>query len=103
MSQAESGQLDIVLMGREFRVACAESEQANLKAAVTVLEGKLREIADQTRANGEKLAVMTALNLAMELVQMRNSSGLDLSGTRRRMKDMQARIDEALAQQEQLF
>lgn len=96
-------ELDVVLMGRDFTVACAPAEQESLLNAVKVLEEKMRELSTKTRATGERLAVMAALNLAHELVQTRRTSGVDLGGTKRRIEAMQARLDEALAQQEQLF
>jgi len=96
-------EVDIVLMGRDFTVACAPAERDTMLDAVKVLEDKMREIAAKTRANGERLTVMPALNLALELVHTRRTSGVDLSGTKRRIQAMQAKVDDALAQQEQLF
>jgi cell division protein ZapA len=101
--------LDIRLHGREYRVACPAEERESLQAAVQLLDGKMDEIAAQTRSSGERLAVMAALNLAHELVglqrQMANGSEpFDRQLFRRRIEAIEARLDAAIAeQQEQLF
>jgi cell division protein ZapA (FtsZ GTPase activity inhibitor) len=47
---------------------------------------------------------MAALNLAHELLTQKNpGSGVDRLELRRRISAMEARLDEALAQQEKLF
>jgi cell division protein ZapA len=101
--------LDIVLHGREYRVACPPEERESLQAAATLLDGKMSQIAAQTRSTGERLAVMAALNLAHELIalqrQMSNGSEpFDRQSFRRRIEAIESRLDAALAeQQEQLF
>jgi cell division protein ZapA len=101
--------LDIKLHGRDYRVACPTEERESLLAAATLLDGKMSEIAGQTRSSGERLAVMAALNLAHELVglqrQMSNGSEpFDRQLFRRRIESIEARLDAAMTeQQEQLF
>jgi cell division protein ZapA len=101
--------LDITLHGRDYRVACPAEERESLLAAATLLDGKMGEIAAQTRSSGERLAVMAALNMAHELVglqrQMSNGSEpFDRQLFRRRIEVIEARLDAAMAeQQEQLF
>lgn len=99
----EAETLEITLLGREFRVACAPGEQAELSAAVDYVDGRLRELAEKTHSSGERLALMTALNIAHELLQTRQASGVDLPEFRRRIGSIGKRIDDALAHQEQLF
>ncbi|MDP2809357.1 MAG: cell division protein ZapA [Rhodocyclaceae bacterium] len=97
--------LDIKLNGREFRVACAPDERESLLAAAAFLDGRMAEIARQTKNTGERLAVMTALNLAHELTSLKQSQTTldDVPEFRRRIVAMEARLDEALAHQENLF
>ncbi len=98
-----SDKLDIQLLGREYHVACAAEEREALLQAAAYLDAKMRELADKTRSAGERLAVMTALNITHELLQARRASGLDVTGLKRRITSMQSRIDEALSSQEKLF
>lgn len=92
--------LDIVLMGREYRVACPPEEREALQSAVACVDAKMREIGKKTKSTGERLAVMTALNLAHELLSSKLSGGFDMEEIRRRIGAMQTRLDEAMASQE---
>ncbi len=103
IARKEANTLDIVLMGREYRVACTPDEREALQSAVALVDEKMREIGAQTKSTGERLAVMTALNLAHELLSIRLPGGFDMLEFRRRIGAMQARLDEAMASQEQLF
>lgn len=91
--------LDIVIMGRTYKVACSEEERAGLLSAVAYLDRKMTEIKNAGRvASAERIAVMAALNMAHELLSSRNNSGaFDTEGVRRRMAAMKAALDQALA------
>lgn len=95
--------LDIKLFGKEYRVACKPDERESLLEAVSYLDGKLREAASRTSAAGEKLAVMTALNVAHEFLQFQRAGGFDMPALKRRIEFMNTRLDGVLAQQEKLF
>ena len=101
--------LDVNLLGRDYKVACAESERAELQAAVAFLDRRMREIRDQGKiAGAERVAVMAALNLAHELLRARHATSpngneniaantIDESAARRRIGSMHSAIDQALA------
>ncbi len=96
--------LDIKIHGKEFRVACAPEEKDDLLAVVAFLDWKMSEIAKQTKSSGERLAVMTSLNLAHELISLKDPmSSFDARDAKRRIAAMEARLDAALAPQESLF
>lgn len=95
--------LDITLLGKEYRVACAPESREALLAAAAFLDGKLVEVADKTRSSGEKLAIMTALNIAHEFLLHQRGNGFDMPAAKRRIELMKARLDGVLAQQEKLF
>ncbi len=100
--------LDIKIQGRDYRVACTPEEAGSLQAAAELLDARMGEIAKATKSTGERLAVMTALNLAHELDAARRSPAtagkpIDAEETRGRIKAIEARLDEALAPQDQLF
>lgn len=99
----ESSSLDITLLGRDYRVACAPDEREALLAAVDFLEDRMQTLAEKTKSSGERLAVMTALNLAHELLFLKLPGGFDMHDFRRRIVAMDSRLDEVLAQQDSLF
>jgi len=108
--------LDITLLGREFKVACKEREREELSEAVALLDKRMREIRDAGKVTGtDRIAVMTALNFAHELLRERRAAGagdvrpaaadgsIDGESARRRIQSMQTAIDQALAGQDKLF
>ncbi len=115
-------QLDVHILGRDYKVACKEHERADLLAAVEFLDGRMREIRDAGKNLGvDRIAVMAALNIANDLLRERKappasaaapapapvaadaSVHVDAAAARRRIQSMQAAIDQALAGQEKLF
>lgn len=95
--------LDVTIMGREFRVACAPEEQEMLLSAVEYLDGKMREIRDAGKVIGvERIAIMAALNITNEFLNTR-VGGFDVGDFKRRMTSMQKQIDAAMADQDDLF
>jgi cell division protein ZapA len=110
---AEPNYLDVKIMGREYRVACTAEERDALLAAVDLVDNKMREIAQRTKSTiAERVAVMAALNIAHEHLAASNKAAaapaeptepaVDSSATRRRIQDMGARLDSALAPQQLL-
>ncbi|MDR0702156.1 MAG: cell division protein ZapA [Azoarcus sp.] len=95
--------IDINLLGKEYHVSCAAKERDGLLEAVTYLGERFNEMAKKTRAGGETLAVMTALNIAHDFLQLLHGRGFDLPTSKRRIAHMQTRIESVLAQQEKLF
>lgn len=97
--------LDIKLQGRSYSVACPPEEQEALLEAVALLDGKLADVAKKTRSTGERLAVMVALNLAHEMIALKKApaGSFDTSDARRRIQAMEARLEAAMAKQEDLF
>jgi cell division protein ZapA len=112
MSAAKS--LDVTIMGRTYKVNCADDERDALLQAVGYLDQKMNEIKSSGRVGSlERIAVMAALNIAHELLVARNATassapatspnGFDMEEAKRRMRIMQATLDQALAPQEKLF
>jgi cell division protein ZapA len=103
--------LDVTILGRAYRVACKESERAELLQAVAFLDRRMREIRDASKLSGaERIAVMAALNIAHELQRAKVSSttngaaaGFDTAGIERRISAMQSAIDRAMAEQDSLL
>ena len=102
--------LDVSILGREYRVACKQSERDELTQAVALLDRRMREIRDSGKISGtERIAVMAALNIAHELLQAKGgrpgtaATGFDSAGVRRRISAMQSAIDRAMADQDKLF
>ena len=112
--------LDVSLLGRDYKIACDESERAELDGAVAMLDRRMREIRAAGKTGGaERIAVMAALNLAHDLLRARrdrtdataadvprdepSTFAIDDAGARRRIAVMRASIEEVLGGQDKLF
>ena len=97
--------LDIKLLGKDYHVACVPEEREALLAAASFLDAKMNEIAALTKSSGERLAVMVALNISHELLALRQSpdkkSTVDAEVAKRRIKSIEARLDDVLTQGKQ--
>jgi cell division protein ZapA len=104
-------QLDVTILGREYKVACKESERSELMQAVALLDKRMREIRDTGKvAAVDRIAVMAALNLAHDLLRARASAPepeavapVEDPKVRQRIRSMQSSIDQVLAGQEKLL
>jgi len=95
--------LDVSIMGREFRIACPEDEKEALLEAVDFLDRRMREIRDSGKlVNVERVAIMAALNITNELLTTR-TGGIDIGGLKRRINSMQEKLDSAMQEQDKLF
>jgi cell division protein ZapA len=101
---SEPKALQVTIMGREFRVACPEEEQAGLLDAVDYLNRKMMEIRDTGKVVGiERIAIMAALDIAHEFLSTKVGSGFDIASIKRRMAGMETAIDQAMSEQADLF
>ncbi len=106
--------LDVVLLGKEFRIACPAGQYDALLASVGYLNGKLQEMVGGKRTPfSENLAVMAALNVTHEYLSLKNETEenakkiseegeMSTNGETiaRRIRDLEASLDDALALQE---
>jgi cell division protein ZapA len=100
--------LDIHLLGKDYRVACAPAERDALAAAVAFLDDKLKNIGGKipqasggARSSSERIAVMAALNIAHELLTLKNATsdlfvGLENETIQRRINSIESKLDESL-------
>lgn len=101
---SESKSLQITIMGRDFRVACPEEEQASLLEAVDYLNKKMLEIRDGGKVIGlERIAIMAALNIAHEYLSTKVGGAFDMGEVKRRMARMETALDHAMSEQAKLF
>ena len=96
--------IEVSVLGRNYTVACGDSEREALLQAVAYLDGKMAEIKKAGKVAGtERIAVTAALNIAHELLSMRLGEGFDVGEARRRIGDIEAKLEAAIAKQEKLF
>jgi cell division protein ZapA len=86
----------ITILGKEYTVACPPEKNDELIAAATYLDKNMREIQQSGAVLGtERVAVMAALNIAHDLLSLRQETGLTLE-MESRIKALRRNIEEAL-------
>jgi len=93
---ADSVPVKVLILDREYLVACPEDEKASLLKSAAFLNQRMQEIRDKGKVVGiDRIAVMTALNLAHELLQGSNDQG-ELGELRQRLQLLNDRIANAI-------
>lgn len=93
MSQTNG--VDIQVLNKKFTVNCTEEERQGLESAVTYLNRKMADIKDNGNFIGiEKIAVMAALNLAYEVLNI-ESGDINIGECKQKISELQEKIDAA--------
>ena len=101
---SSANHLDVILFGREYRLACPPEQQVALQAAVALVNAKMQEVASKSRqVSAERAAIMAALTLAHDLLESQKSGdttraagSVDTGEMKRRVERMAQRADEAI-------
>jgi cell division protein ZapA len=96
-ARSEPVRVAIRILDKDYHIACSPEEKAELLRSAELLNERMREIRDTGKVTGaDRIAVMAALNLAHELLRLRDLGGNPETGTR--LKSMRERIETALHQ-----
>ncbi len=103
MSTTEPARVSVRILEKEFFVACPHDERAALLDAAEFLNGRMREIRDSGKVVGlDRVAVMVALNLANELLRIREQESRSATSTVSRVRAARERAESALALNQQM-
>ena len=82
------------ILDREFTVGVEPGERESLVAAATLLDSRMREVRGGNRiAALDRVAVLTALNLAHELLQLRTESERRDEALNRTLGELNRKLD----------
>ncbi len=87
----------ITILDKQYLINCRANEQASLHAAAACLNEKMREIKQNGGVIGaERIAVMTALNLAAELLAYKKKNEDYTVRVNDTLKRLQNKINDAV-------
>ena len=100
-------QLDVLIMGQSYRLACKEGEQKTLREAVQYLDSKMCALRDTGKVKGtDRIAVMAALSVAAEFLSVKSPEGplsdMTILEVKHKLETMHQVLDQVLAPQENL-
>ncbi len=92
----------VTILGKEYIVACPESQRAALVESAQLLDRQMRDIRDRGKVLGvDRIAVMAALNLAHQLIDLRERAS-EQESLSVRLRNLNKRIDTVLQKSAQL-
>lgn len=93
--------LNLNIMGRDFCIACPDEEREEILLAAAYLDKKIQEIkAEGKIVDSDRIALIAALQIAHELLTLRNGTGFDIDEFRRRIVSLRKKVDEVLTDKE---
>ena len=93
--------LNLNIMGRDFCIACPDEEREEILLAAAYLDKKTQEIrAEGKIVDSDRIALIAALQIAHELLMLRNGTGFDIDEFRRRIVSLRKKVDEVLTDKE---
>lgn len=92
----------VTILDRQYLIHCEDSEKPSLHAAADYLDQKMRELRQGGGVIGaERLAVMTALNLAAELLTYKKKNADYTDKINDTLERLRHKIDDAVTEGQQ--
>jgi len=90
---SDNNPVKVKILDKEFLVACPEGEREALLRSAQYLNDRMREIRDAGKVVGiDRVAVMAALNISHELLQMESNRDGVLALVEDRVRTMDQRV-----------
>jgi cell division protein ZapA len=96
-------QIEVSILGQAYRLACSPETEAELLEAVARVDAEMSKIRANSNVRGQdRIAVMAALSLASELLQLqtsvRHGESFPAEEIRRTMAQMNEQLDTVIEQ-----
>jgi len=89
--------LSVKILGKEYRVSCPPSEEESLRSAARHLDKEMGQIKSSGKIIGtEKIAVMVALNLANDLLQLDKVQDQKLARSTQKVEFLTKKVEQVL-------
>jgi cell division protein ZapA len=95
--------INISILDKDYKVVCPPGEQSALLESARFLDSKMREVRDSGNILGsERIAVITALNMANDLLRTSNLDKKIGPELPPRLKNLESKISRVLEQARQM-
>ena len=93
----KANSVTVQILGKDYRVGCPEGEEENLRNAARHLNKQMSEIKNGGSIIGtEKIAVMVALNLANDLLQLDKLQDQKMARTSQKIEFLTKKVEQVL-------
>ena len=91
------------ILGKEYQVACPEEEKSAMIASAQMLHDSMEQIRSTGKVVGlDRIAVMAALNIAHELIGLKDQEGEADHETTEKLLSMKDKVNAFLQEERQL-
>lgn len=95
--------VSVRILEKEYHITCPMEERSDLLDSAEFLNKKMREIRDTGKVVGlDRIAVIAALNMANELLRVRNRDNSLETDMGNRLRILRERVESALERGQQL-
>jgi cell division protein ZapA len=103
VSEDRVSRVSVRLLDRDYQVACPPEQRSDLLDSAEYLDAKMREVRDTGKVVGlDRIAVISALNLANELIKLRRSGSSVDADLGAKLQKLRERVESALEKGQQL-
>ena len=95
--------VNISILGRDYQISCPPEQEEMLRKAARYLDKQMEKTKGRGSTLGfEKVAVLTALNLAYELMQSNQNASTSENASLQEISQLERKIDAALLASRQI-
>lgn len=91
------------ILGKPYAVRCPENEVAGLQAAAQFVDQQMQQVQASGKAiNLERIAIITAVNIAYQFLQSSEEKSSTLQNINERLSRLQEKIDASMSSSQRL-
>ena len=95
MSDAEQGFIAVKILDHSYKIKCPPKQVKTLQEAADYVNAQMQKIRQTISVNSnERVAVITALNICCEFMQLRKQKNHYIDAINQRLRDLQRRIED---------
>lgn len=98
---AENHNVSVSILDKAYQVKCPPDNVQELQNAAKYVDQEMRKIRENGIVGLDRIAIITALNIAYSLLYAEQNENKEISVMAGRLADMQVRIEELLTQTDQ--
>jgi cell division protein ZapA len=89
--------VSVTILGEEYLISCPEEKESALQQSAELLDERMKEIRASGKVmNGERIAVMAALNLSNELLSQQQLASSESGIIDEQLRSLRHKIETAL-------
>ena len=96
MTDADNHTISVQILDRHYQIKCPPHETSALQESAVYVHEQMKKAMQTNPASTDRIAVLTALNLCHELMQLKRQKNHYIDFFSQRIRDLQHRIENFL-------